>query len=529
MFSRRVATTLMQNSAFYRCATANGHRSRPLSFFKNLKKELEKSLAQNKDLQENMEKVGADLQSARERASNFTEQATNVVSKAGEATKEAAKRTAEATKESAGKAGDWAQKAGDRTGTTERIKQASDAASSAAEGAGERIGVRSLDDASSVLVNMRKKTKNLYESMKASVGQTTTTARKQFAENEYVKDTAEKVSQVSSEVEKNSAFKTAQNQYHVVRQSGILDGWGEAFDELVNNKKKKRVKVPVSQSTTKKTDGEANTNKSSEWDEDTSENEEDKEIIGDGALRVVAQEKGSWERMAEHLKEAPIIADILKGSKKLSSAARKSSAGKAARKVGDGASELKEDLLEYWETSQNPWVYRASGTIDAITAETETAMAVREVQRLDPDFDAYNFLDEVYEDVLPHIISCYLKGNNDDLRDILGEGCYARVYASIKQRKADGFHMNDAILSLNKPELLGTQLNDTEPPHFLIMASAQHINCVKNNAGDIIDGSEDEIRRVFYQLLLQREFDEKASELVWKVQEFVVHIGGVEW
>lgn len=38
---------------------------------------------------------------------------------------------------------------------------------------------------------------------------------------------------------------------------------------------------------------------------------------------------------------------------------------------------MKDDIQERWETSQNPWVYRAQGVIDSVFAETEIGSAIR--------------------------------------------------------------------------------------------------------------------------------------------------------
>lgn len=45
-----------------------------------------------------------------------------------------------------------------------------------------------------------------------------------------------------------------------------------------------------------------------------------------------------------------------------------------------------QDAREFWETTQNPIVYRISGAWESMTAPTEEGMAVAEIQKLDPDF-----------------------------------------------------------------------------------------------------------------------------------------------
>ena len=94
--------------------------------------------------------------------------------------------------------------------------------------------------------------------------------------------------------------------------------------------------------------------------------------------------------------------------------------------------DLRDELRERWETSQNPWVYRLSGWHDTFFAETETAQAIREVQRLDPEFEIEEFLQALQAETLPHVIESFVEGNNDQLRNVLSEGAYAMTYAAMK-------------------------------------------------------------------------------------------------
>jgi len=52
----------------------------------------------------------------------------------------------------------------------------------------------------------------------------------------------------------------------------------------------------------------------------------------------------------------------------------------------DKLSDKVEDAREVWETSQNPWVYRASELWDWATHETDTAVVLKELRKLDPNF-----------------------------------------------------------------------------------------------------------------------------------------------
>ena len=85
-------------------------------------------------------------------------------------------------------------------------------------------------------------------------------------------------------------------------------------------------------------------------------------------------------------REAPIIQGILNAAKQ----AAKTDAGKkvhqTTKQVKDKISDAQEEVLEVWETSQNPWVYRLSSIYDGLFGETPMGVAIKEIRRAEPDF-----------------------------------------------------------------------------------------------------------------------------------------------
>ena len=58
-------------------------------------------------------------------------------------------------------------------------------------------------------------------------------------------------------------------------------------------------------------------------------------------------------------------------------------------------------------------------------------------------------------------------------------------------------------------------------PIILLHFMCQQINCVrKKQGGDIVEGSEDDIRANSYVAAFQREYDEEKGELNWKIVDF---------
>ena len=56
----------------------------------------------------------------------------------------------------------------------------------------------------------------------------------------------------------------------------------------------------------------------------------------------------------------------------------------------------------------------------------------------------------------------------------------------------------------------------------------QQINCVrKKKDGEIVEGSEDDIRANSYVAAFQREYDEEKGELNWKIGKLALHFSSV--
>lgn len=57
------------------------------------------------------------------------------------------------------------------------------------------------------------------------------------------------------------------------------------------------------------------------------------------------------------------------------------------------------------------------------------------------------------------------------------------------------------------------------PPIFVFTITAQQINCVRDLEGNVVEGSEDDIRSVYYVFALKREWNENELEFQTKVIE----------
>jgi len=234
------------------------------------------------------------------------------------------------------------------------------------------------------------------------------------------------------------------------------------------------------------------------------------ELANTTAVVHVEEKRDAWDKFNDRLKEAPIIRSILGLAD-----------SDVARKVRDSA----EDAREALETSQNPLVYRMFSAYDSVFAETEEGEAVRAFRKMEPDFLVQTALEEIEDDLAPTVIKAFLRGDMATIDGYCSEGAGAAVKQSIRDRLAAGRKSNETILSISDINLMTAKVVDKVGPIMVVSFMCQQINCLYDNKGNVVEGSEDEIVGVFYVFGLTREYDEVDTEYKWKIKEFA--IGGV--
>eukprot|EP00579_Thalassiosira_antarctica_P020559 CAMPEP_0201952204 /NCGR_PEP_ID=MMETSP0904-20121228/1006_1 /ASSEMBLY_ACC=CAM_ASM_000553 /TAXON_ID=420261 /ORGANISM="Thalassiosira antarctica, Strain CCMP982" /LENGTH=485 /DNA_ID=CAMNT_0048495837 /DNA_START=21 /DNA_END=1478 /DNA_ORIENTATION=+ len=342
----------------------------------------------------------------------------------------------------------------------------------------------------------------------------------------------------------------------------FIDTISETWQELVASGQAKDINKTIGTPTTDGGDGDPNAN-----DDEAADKYEEYKGSKDIMLVDPQEHLSAWERMERRLRDAPIISDILERSEE---AYEKSGARDHVQKTQQKVQHLKEDAEEAWETSQNPWVYRASSVYDTLTAETEFATATRQLQKLDPDFTLENWKRDVVEHTLPNIMKSFLEGRIQELKPWLGEAVYNRLAAEGRARKKEGVQMDTNVLAIMNAEILACELEGSsvnvergDDPIILLHFMCQQIHCVRKKVvkdkdgkeeedkegedtvveedtstsssgsdsgrsrtymeeelGDIVEGSEDDIRANSYVVAFQREYNEEKMELNWKIVDF---------
>lgn len=279
----------------------------------------------------------------------------------------------------------------------------------------------------------------------------------------------------------------------------------ETWQELVESEKPKDINKKVADI------HESAPGKSEDDDNEAADNYE-----GTTAIMIIDEEENmnAFERIQKRLSEAPIINDILGKLDDVTAAPREKMA------------HVKEDAQEAWETSQNPWVYRASSVYDTLTAESEDGMAERELRNLDPNFSLETWKRDVAEVTLPNIMQQFLEGKIKELKPMLGESVYKRLAAEARVRKKEGVYVDTNVLAINNVDIVACTADHVNKgsPVITVSFMCQQINCVrKKETNEIVEGSEDDIKAYIYVAAFQREYDEDNKALNWKIVDFMLN------
>lgn len=212
----------------------------------------------------------------------------------------------------------------------------------------------------------------------------------------------------------------------------------------------------------------------------------EEEPAGPSAIVLVKDGKNVWEQMKERLQEAPFIKEVLKRSRHATKTAAETDLGKTVVNASKSVQDKISDAREFWETSQNPIVYALSGVVDTLTSQTEEAMALTAIKKLDPSYNKEDWAEEVRTVLVPKIIRAHLEGDIKVLKQWLGEAVYNKLAADISTRKHDGYAVNGNVLHVDENALIVQYLEEMGPV-IVGIYMVQQINCIKNRKGEIVE------------------------------------------
>ena len=188
-------------------------------------------------------------------------------------------------------------------------------------------------------------------------------------------------------------------------------------------------------------------------------------------------------------------------------------------KVGERISEMK---MKYDE-SDNIFIRgsrfvsdKISGVAGGVFGGTDISKVMTEIERIQPGFSAQSFLDICRIDIIPNLLEAIAKGNDEIVKDWCSEAPYNQLMLPWKEQEKRGYQYDVKIIDLDHLDIAGATKVDSGPV-LVVSFQTQQIVVVRNSKGDIIDGDENQVNRVYHVWALCRDLEELDPRAAWKV------------
>jgi len=185
-----------------------------------------------------------------------------------------------------------------------------------------------------------------------------------------------------------------------------------------------------------------------------------------------------------------------------------------ARDIKDDMADNVQDIKEFYGTTQHPVISRLRDGVDNVTGETETGWAIGQIRRVDPAFEIQLFLEDMEEYMIPLVIEAYLKGDMVVLSTVMEEKAHGGAFSSCREREVLGHYWDSRILNVDHLDFQGATV-ENEIPYVTLSFVCQHVHCVKDKKGVIVEGHAAEVKSVYYAWKLRRDLDNPDFD--WKV------------
>ncbi|KAJ4877024.1 Mitochondrial import inner membrane translocase subunit TIM44-2 [Raphanus sativus] len=180
--------------------------------------------------------------------------------------------------------------------------------------------------------------------------------------------------------------------------------------------------------------------------------------------------------------------------------------------------EIAEDVVERWETSDNPIVHKIQDLNEAVFNETDSGSTYKEIRRRDPSFSLPDFAAEVHEAIRP-VLSAYSKGDAEALNKYCSKEVIERCTAERAALKGHGLFFDHKILHISDVQVEETKMMGTTPI-IIVRFQTQEIFCVRDKNGKIKEGGQDTIHSVYYKWAMQQvEAGEESMYPIWRLRD----------
>lgn len=178
------------------------------------------------------------------------------------------------------------------------------------------------------------------------------------------------------------------------------------------------------------------------------------------------------------------------------------------------------------EDSENPLVESARNIADRFAgffAENETALVIRKMREIDPNFQLEPFLRELREYILPEVLDAYVNGDIKTLKEWLSEAQYNVYEALQKQFQTQGLKLDGKVLDVRGVDVVSARILDPgDIPVFIISCRTNEVQVYRDiKTGALKAGVEDKIMQVTYAMGITRIAEDVANPETngWRVIE----------
>ncbi|KAI0970076.1 TIM44 subunit of mitochondria import inner membrane translocase [Xylaria arbuscula] len=166
-------------------------------------------------------------------------------------------------------------------------------------------------------------------------------------------------------------------------------------------------------------------------------------------------------------------------------------------------------MKNVYQESENPLISTARSITDRVAgffAENETAMVIRKIRTMDPNFQLEPFQQELRDYILPEVLDAYVKGDTETLKVWLSAAQYSVYEALTKQYLQAGMKSDGRILDIRHVDILKARmLEPGEIPVFIITCRTQEVHVYRNaKTNELAAGMEDKVQLVTYVIGITR-------------------------
>jgi len=183
------------------------------------------------------------------------------------------------------------------------------------------------------------------------------------------------------------------------------------------------------------------------------------------------------------------------------------------------------DWKMQYEESENPVIRasrlltdKVSDIMGNIFSKTELSETLTEICKIDPNFDAKQFIRDCENDIIPNVLEAMVRGDLDILKSWCFESTYNIIATPITQAKQAGFYLDSKILDIENVDLVMGKVMD-QGPVLIITFQTQQIMCVRNAKRQVAEGDPEKVMRVNYVWVLCRDPEELNPTSAWRLME----------